>query len=115
MLAASFMYQEFRPKEASAGEGGDVDREVLLGDDVGIAWDGGRLVRSAEPADVAADLGHKGRFALAGGVASAEKGADEVVDIGLESGPGAVEMLLVVKPVLPLAGRVSPTRDRSCG
>ena len=45
------------PKEAGAGEGGDVDREVLLGDDAGIARDGGRLVRSAEPAVVAADLG----------------------------------------------------------
>ena len=115
MLAASFMYQEFRPKEAGAGEGGDVDREVLLGDDAGIAWDGGRLVRSAEPAVAAADLGHEGRFAPAGGVAFAEKRTYEVVDIGLEGGAGAVEMLLVEKPVLPLAGGVSRTRDRSSG
>ena len=46
------MYQEFRPEEAGAGEGRDVDREVLLGDDAGIAWDGGGL--SAPPDGVVA-------------------------------------------------------------
>jgi hypothetical protein len=75
-----------RPKEAGAGEGGDVDREVLLGDDAGIAWDGGWLVRSAEPAVVAADLGRRGRFAPTGGITFAENRADGAVNIGLEGG-----------------------------
>ena len=94
-------------EEAGAGEGGGVDREVSLGDDIAVAGNGGRLVRAAKPAVVAADLSGAGGFASAGGVAFAEKRADGIFDVGLESGTGAVEVFFVEKLVLPLTSGVS--------
>src|SRR6516162_659151 len=101
------MYQESGPKKPVRASEGGVNREVFLGDNVGVAGNRGRFTRAAKPAVVAADLGGAGRFALSGGVAFAEERADGVFDVGLEGGAGAVEVLLVEQLVLPLASGIS--------
>src|SRR6516165_978929 len=93
-------------EEASAGERGGVDRQVFFGYYHGVAGNSGRLVRATKPAVVAADFGGSGGFATAGGIAFAKERTNGVFDVGLENGTGTVEMLVVKKLILPLAGGI---------